>query len=143
MKKLMALTVMGIAACMLHASAQDNGDPRQGPPPGGGTHPKPPLETALDANGDGVIDADEIANAPAALKKLDKNGDGKLTQDECMPPRPQGGEGRRGGGQGGGQGGQGGGDGRRGGPGQGGHDGQGPDGQGVAGGGAQRPELEK
>jgi hypothetical protein len=35
-----------------------------------------------------VIDADEIANAPAALKALDKNGDGKLTQDELRPPRP-------------------------------------------------------
>ena len=39
---------------------------------------------ALDANHDGVIDANEIANAPAALKTLDKNGDGKLTPDEFM-----------------------------------------------------------
>lgn len=37
---------------------------------------------ALDANGDGIIDAEEIANAPTALRKLDKNGDGKLTPDE-------------------------------------------------------------
>jgi Ca2+-binding EF-hand superfamily protein len=44
----------------------------------------------LDANGDGVIDADEIANAPAALKKLDKNGDGQLTPDEYMPQPPEG-----------------------------------------------------
>jgi len=44
----------------------------------------------LDANGDGVIDADEIANAPAALAKLDKNGDGKLTVEEIMGPRPGG-----------------------------------------------------
>jgi len=43
---------------------------------------------ALDVNQDGVIDADEIANAPAALKTLDKNGDGKLTQDELRPTRP-------------------------------------------------------
>ena len=50
--------------------------------------PVPPLERVLDANGDGVIDADEIANAPAALKQLDKNGDGKLTPDEYRPPRP-------------------------------------------------------
>ena len=40
------------------------------------------VETALDANGDGTIDADEIANASAALKTLNKNGDGKLTSDE-------------------------------------------------------------
>ena len=47
---------------------------------------------ALDANHDGVIDANEIANASAALKTLDKNGDGKLTPDELRPPRPQGGD---------------------------------------------------
>ena len=43
---------------------------------------------ALDANGDGIIDEQEIANASAALKKLDKNGDGVLTQDELRPPPP-------------------------------------------------------
>jgi hypothetical protein len=47
---------------------------------------------ALDANHDGVIDASEIANASAALKKLDKNGDGKLTPDELRPHRPHGGD---------------------------------------------------
>ncbi len=59
--------------------------------PGPGMHghrPPSPLFQALDANHDGVIDADEIANAPAALKTLDKNGDGALTQDELRPPRP-------------------------------------------------------
>ena len=44
-----------------------------------------PVLAALDANGDGVIDEDEIANAAIALKKLDKNGDGKLTEDEVRP----------------------------------------------------------
>jgi hypothetical protein len=53
--------------------------------------PPSPLMEALDANHDGIIDADEIANASAALKKLDKNGDGKLTPDELRPHRPQGG----------------------------------------------------
>jgi hypothetical protein len=52
---------------------------------------------ALDTNHDGILSADEIANAPASLKKLDKNGDGQLTADEY---RPQGG-GRGPGGQGG------------------------------------------
>jgi Ca2+-binding EF-hand superfamily protein len=47
--------------------------------------PALPIITALDANGDGVIDAREIANAGAALKTLDKNGDGKLTRDEFLP----------------------------------------------------------
>jgi hypothetical protein len=50
--------------------------------------PLPPIIQALDANGDGVVDATEIANAPAALKTLDKNGDGQLTRDELRPPRP-------------------------------------------------------
>jgi hypothetical protein len=50
--------------------------------------PTPLIVKALDANGDGVIDASEIANAPAALKSLDKNGDGQLTPDEFMGPRP-------------------------------------------------------
>jgi hypothetical protein len=63
------------------------------PPPDAPTNghrpPVPPIFKALDANGDGVIDANEIANAPAALKKLDRNGDGKLTPDELRPPRPQ------------------------------------------------------
>src|ERR1051326_8143206 len=52
--------------------------------------PPLPIMEALDANHDGVIDATEIANAPAALKALDKNGDGKLTRDEFAPPPPNG-----------------------------------------------------
>jgi hypothetical protein len=69
-----------------------------GPPPGGpGRHPIPPIEAALDANKDGVIDASEIANAPAALLTLDKNGDGVLTMDELRPAPPEGQGNRRGG----------------------------------------------
>jgi len=51
-----------------------------------------PVIAALDANHDGEIDANEIANAPAALRKLDKNGDGKLTRDELRPARAEGGK---------------------------------------------------
>lgn len=65
------------------------GGPQGGP--GGGRRPVPPIIAALDANSDGIISADEINNAPAALKKLDKNGDGQLTEDEYRPKRPQGG----------------------------------------------------
>ena len=53
--------------------------------------PRPPTQLivkALDANGDGMIDATEIANASAALKTLDKNGDGKLTSEEFLGKRP-------------------------------------------------------
>ena len=95
MKSLVALTLIGSATCLI---AQDNTPPQDGPGgPGGrggpglrGIRPPPPVIAVLDANRDGVIDADEIANASKALKTLDKNGDGKLTQEELRPPRPEG-----------------------------------------------------
>jgi len=112
MKMKTALTLAAVlGALSLTAYAQDAGGPPQGGPggqgggpggPGGGRRPVPAIVAALDANHDGVIDADEIANATAALKTLDKNGDGKLTRDEFMgkpPGRPPGGGGE---GQGGG-----------------------------------------
>ena len=65
--------------------AQDPGGnsprPPHGPPPS-------PLFDALDTNHDGVISADEIANAPAALKALLKNGATQITRDDVRPPRP-------------------------------------------------------
>src|SRR5579883_2861961 len=68
------------------------GPPDGGPAPGGRSHhhrpPPLPIIQVLDANHDGIISADEIANAAAALKTLDKNGDGQMTRDEYMPPRP-------------------------------------------------------
>ena len=48
--------------------------------------PIPPLVKALDVNGDGIIDSNEIANASSELLTLDKNHDGQLTRDEYMPP---------------------------------------------------------
>ena len=54
----------------------------------GGSRVKPARpDTALDANHDGVIDAAEMANAPAALKQLDRNSDGQLTGDELKAGR--------------------------------------------------------
>jgi hypothetical protein len=83
------LTMLALGASAFIASAQDTNAVPTGPGPGRhGHHPPDPLMLALDANHDGVIDADEIANASAALKTLDKNGDGKLTLDELRPPRP-------------------------------------------------------
>ncbi len=50
--------------------------------------PKPPIDLVLDANGDEIIDADEIANGTVALQTLDANDDGVLTADEYLPQRP-------------------------------------------------------
>ncbi|MGZ4965344.1 MAG: hypothetical protein ACXWC8_22540, partial [Limisphaerales bacterium] len=61
--------------------------------PNGHRPPPSPVVMVLDANHDGVIDAQEIANAPAALATLDTNGDGTLTPDELRPPPPQNGQG--------------------------------------------------
>jgi hypothetical protein len=59
-----------------------------------------PVIVALDQDGDGVISADEIAGAVAALKKLDTNNDGKLDGEELRPafggPGGPGGRGRGG-----------------------------------------------
>lgn len=95
MKTKMTMTlVAALGAFVLAVNAQDAGSPPPGGDQGGpgknGRRPTPAIIKALDANHDGVIDADEIANASAALKTLDKNGDGKLTVDEFMGPRPQG-----------------------------------------------------
>jgi hypothetical protein len=67
------------------ADGQQPPKPPGAGPDGAGKRPVPPLVAALDANGDGVIDAAELANAPAALRTLDKNVDGQLTQDELRP----------------------------------------------------------
>ena len=52
--------------------------------------PTSPLVKALDVNGDGIIDSNEIANASAELLTLDKNHDGQLTPDEYRPHRHHG-----------------------------------------------------
>lgn len=95
------LTLLALGASALIINAQDAGGPPAGgnpggPPPAGGPggvgprHRPPPLPLilALDANHDGVIDSNEIANASAELLTLDKNGDGQLTKDEYLPPLP-------------------------------------------------------
>ncbi len=99
MKNTLLLALMALGTTALLASAQDNQDgPRGGGPGGhrgpggpGGPHRHPPLPivSVLDANHDGVIDAEEIANASAALLTLDKNGDGILTTNEYLPPVPK------------------------------------------------------
>jgi hypothetical protein len=82
MKVTLALLALGASALATHAQDADQ-------PPLKGHRPPPlPLITTLDANHDGVISADEIASASAALKTLDKNGDGQLTADEYLPAMP-------------------------------------------------------
>ena len=67
----------------LHAQIPGDGQPRppHDPPPS-------PLFDALDTNHDGVISADEIANAPTALKALLKNGANQITREDVRPPHP-------------------------------------------------------
>ena len=43
---------------------------------------------ALDRNHDGMLSAEEVAQAPAALLSLDRNGDGQLSPDQLEQPRP-------------------------------------------------------
>jgi predicted O-methyltransferase YrrM len=71
---MLALVLVGLMA--MTSLAQPAPGERRGPPP----HP---LMTALDADKDGAISAEEIQNAPKALKSLDANGDGRLAGDEA------------------------------------------------------------
>jgi hypothetical protein len=95
-KNLIALAIIALGSAALLASAQDNHPPGDGPLSGGGgpggprghRHPPLPIIAVLDANHDGIIDSNEIANASATLLTLDKNGDGKLAADEYLPPLP-------------------------------------------------------
>lgn len=60
------------------------------PPADARPHAGDPLMLALDADGDGQLSANEIANATASLKALDANKDGQLTPDEFRPMPPEG-----------------------------------------------------
>jgi hypothetical protein len=55
-----------------------------------------PIMAALDADEDGELSAEEIANAVVALKKLDKDEDGKLSAEELRPEFGRGGRGQGG-----------------------------------------------
>src|SRR5258708_3200367 len=78
------------------APTRDGGPQRPGGQRGEGFGERrrlPAFFELLDANHDGVIDAEELKNAPEVLKKLDQKGDGKLTLEEFFGGgmrRPQG-----------------------------------------------------
>ena len=99
MKRMVTTVALALATSALTVFAAPEASSTAQPTSSGegqrGHHMKPPIIAALDANSDRVIDAQEIANSPEALKKLDKNGDGKLTIDELRPPRPDKAEGDR------------------------------------------------
>lgn len=81
MKTILLIGLSAISAgLLLGQDAHEQREVGQRPP----MRPSP-LFTAIDVNGDGLISADELKNAPAALLKLDKNGDGQLTADEVRP----------------------------------------------------------
>jgi hypothetical protein len=94
MKKLiipcLALALVSAASLQAKPPADAPGHPQ--PPPEAGCDlqrpPPSPLLVVLDTNHDGVISADEIANASQALLALDRNGDGQIDQEEMLPPRP-------------------------------------------------------
>jgi hypothetical protein len=70
-------------------SAAAGGERRGGGPGGrgrGGPGAFDVAFNALDANHDGEISGDEIAQSAASLKTLDKNNDGAITEDEVRPP---------------------------------------------------------
>jgi len=54
------------------------------PPRVGRGFPFPTLFSALDANHDGQLSAEEIAAASDVIRKLDRNGDGTVTPEEIM-----------------------------------------------------------
>jgi hypothetical protein len=55
-----------------------------------------PVVAALDLDKDGILSAQEMENATVVLSKLDQNADGKLSEEEIIPPRPDGRPARRG-----------------------------------------------
>ena len=106
-KFILMFAILATLSMSSHVQAQRGGQRGEGGPRGGqrggaeggqrGQRPASPMMTALDANKDGQLSAEEIANAATALKTLDKNQDGVLDSSELTPTR---------GGQGGAQGGR-------------------------------------
>ena len=96
-KFILMFAILATLSMSSHVQAQRGGQRGEGGPRGGqrggaeggarGQRPASPMMTALDADKDGKLSAEEIANAATALKTLDKNKDGVLDSSELAPPR--------------------------------------------------------
>lgn len=92
---LTAEEIRKVAAAMAPPSGPEGGGREGRGGPEGGRREGPrgemnfirmdPILAAVDADGNGVLSADEIRKAPAAIRKLDQDGDGKVSRQEAMP----------------------------------------------------------
>ena len=87
-------TLLGFAILCLSTADADPGEDRPGPSDGRAErrdsgerhrHRLPPLMRVLDADQDGSLSSEEIANAPAVLRGLDKDRDGNVSPREWAP----------------------------------------------------------
>ena len=99
-KFILMFAILATLSMSSHVQAQRGGQRGEGGPRGGGgaeggqrQRPASPMMTALDADKDGKLSAEEIANAATALKTLDKNKDGVLDSSELAPTRGPSGQG--------------------------------------------------
>jgi hypothetical protein len=92
MKAKLPVAAVLCAVCLIGLAIAQQANVPADKPPFGPPHPPGPVMAALDANKDGMLSADEIAGAIAALLTLDKNGDGMLTEDELRPAPPSDGQ---------------------------------------------------
>jgi hypothetical protein len=85
----MKLHIPTIALALVAAAGVASGQHRRG----GGREarppmpPEPPVLALFDADRDGEISEDEIANASEVLACLDRNGDGRITAEDSRPQR--------------------------------------------------------
>lgn len=100
---LIGLALAGSALTVSAQQGQGRGAGAGGPHCYGAQKFPPPIAVAFDADSNGVLSAEEIAQAPSQLLKLDKNRDGQLGAEELCPGGfgrggqgcPWGGQGRR------------------------------------------------
>lgn len=81
----LGFTAIGFAQTVPHTPGMGRG---MGPHGGPGGRMGPPFVAVIDADKNGVLSAEEIAGAPAALATLDTNSDGNVTVAEIHAQRP-------------------------------------------------------